>query len=157
LAKTIQPHVGANIKRKGTGIATWEGRGAEETSDGLVFPLGFLYGEPCGLVSDIETRYNGPMIANFKDEGTEDVFNGVDSKASRKTCPPDLLSVAHRKLDMVNVAIKLDDLRIPPQNRLKALDRDRKGQHSIRINDQYRICFRWADGAAEDVEITDYH
>lgn len=66
-------------------------------------------------------------------------------------------SVAERKLQMLNRAICLDDLRVPPNNQLEALTRDRKGQHSIRINDQWRVCFAWVDGHARDVEIVDYH
>jgi proteic killer suppression protein len=65
--------------------------------------------------------------------------------------------VAMRKLAMLNQAGRLDDLRVPPGNRLEALKGDRTGQHSIRINDQWRVCFRWTDGDAEDVEIVDYH
>ena len=68
-----------------------------------------------------------------------------------------MVRVAQRKLFMLDNADELDDLRAPPGNRLEALKRDRAGQHSIRINDQFRICFRWVDGGAEDVEITDYH
>jgi proteic killer suppression protein len=65
--------------------------------------------------------------------------------------------VARRKLRQLEIASRLDDLRIPPGNRLEALRGDRAGQHSIRINDQYRLCFRWSDGGAEDVELVDYH
>ena len=66
-------------------------------------------------------------------------------------------STARRKLEMLEAATRLDDLRVPPGNRLEALSRDRKGQHSIRINDQWRICFVWRDNGADDVEIVDYH
>jgi proteic killer suppression protein len=66
-------------------------------------------------------------------------------------------TLAERKLQMLNRAICLDDLRVPPNNRLEALTRNRKGQHSIRINDQWRVCFAWVDGHARDVEIVDYH
>ncbi len=66
-------------------------------------------------------------------------------------------SVAMRKLAMLNQAGRLDDLRVPPGNRLEALTADRAGQHSIRVNDQFRICFRWTDAGPEDVEIVDYH
>lgn len=96
------------------------------------------------------------MIRSFQNKGTEDVFNGVDSKAARKVCPPDLVKVARRKLGMLDAAVTLMDLRSPPRNQLEKLEDDRKGQHAIRINDQYRICFVWHDGA-EAVEITDYH
>jgi proteic killer suppression protein len=97
------------------------------------------------------------MIQSFRDAGSRDVFDQEDSKAARKTCPRDLWRVAARKLDQLNQAQVLSDLRAPPGNRLEALRGDRRGQHSIRINDQYRICFRWTDAGPADVEITDYH
>lgn len=97
------------------------------------------------------------MIASFRDEGTEDVFDGRDTKKARKQCPPDLLKVARRKLDQLNQAIELEDLRAPPNNRLEKLGGDRAGQHSIRINDQYRLCFSWTEAGTQDVEIADYH
>jgi proteic killer suppression protein len=71
--------------------------------------------------------------------------------------PPDLQRVALRKLRVLDAATSLDDLRIPPANRLEKLAGARRGQHSIRINDQWRICFRWSNGDAEEVEIVDYH
>lgn len=97
------------------------------------------------------------MIISFKDKGTEDVFDGNNTKAARKTCPINLWSVARRKLDQLNAAVSLDDLSVPPGNRLKALQDEREGQHSIRINDQYRICFEWTPIGALEVEIVDYH
>ncbi|MBD1399633.1 type II toxin-antitoxin system RelE/ParE family toxin [Pelovirga terrestris] len=97
------------------------------------------------------------MIVSFKDKATEDIFNGVSSKEARKSCPRMLWKVATRKLDQVDSVTMLDELRVPPGNRLEALGRDRKGQHSIRINDQYRICFVWSDAGPKQVEITDYH
>lgn len=97
------------------------------------------------------------MIRSFAEIGTEDVFNGRDTRLARKRCPEVLWSVARRKLDVLDYAARLDDLRTPPGNRLEALKGNRKGEHSIRINDQYRICFRWTDGGAEDVIIDDYH
>lgn len=97
------------------------------------------------------------MIASFKDEGTEDVFDGRDTKKARKVCPQNLWRVARRKLDQINQSAELDDLRVPPGNRREALTGDREGQHSIRINDQYRVCFTWTEGGAEEVEIVDYH
>lgn len=97
------------------------------------------------------------MIQSFHDQGSEDVFHGKDSKTARRTVPSDLLTVARRKLDQLNQAALLEDLRVPPKNRLEALKGSRKGQHSIRINDQYRICFVWTDAGPERVEITDYH
>jgi len=96
-------------------------------------------------------------IRSFSTAGTEDLFHGRDSKASRATCPKDVWSVAYRKLDYLNAAAALGDLRRPPGNRLEQLKGDRKGQHSIRINDQFRICFYWTPEGPHDVEITDYH
>ena len=97
------------------------------------------------------------MIVTFHDQGTEDVFNGVNSKAAKKICPEIVWRVARRKLDQLDTVTKLDELRIPPGNRLEALSRDRKGQHSIRINDQYRLCFDWTSSGPANVEIVDYH
>ena len=97
------------------------------------------------------------MIQSFADSGTEDVFNGRSTKAARKRCPQTLWRIARRKLDQVNQAEALTDLKVPPRNKLEALRRDRKGQHSIRINDQFRICFRWTDRGPAEVEIVDYH
>ncbi len=97
------------------------------------------------------------MIVSFKDDGTEDVFDGRDTKKARKVCPSDLVKVARRKLDQVNQAARLDDLRVPPNNHLEKLKGDREGQHSIKVNDQWRVCFRWTDAGAEEVEIVDYH
>jgi proteic killer suppression protein len=97
------------------------------------------------------------MIQSFKDRGTRDVFDVTHSKRASKSCPSDLWSVARRKLDQLNQADSLRDLRSPPRNRLEALKRDRKGQHSIRINDQFRVCFRWTAAGPEDVAIVDYH
>lgn len=97
------------------------------------------------------------MIVSFRDKGTEDVFNGHASRAATKSCPAILWRVARRKLDRLDSVIRLDELRVPPGNRLEALAGDRKGQQSIRINDQYRICFVWTDAGPADVEIVDYH
>ena len=96
------------------------------------------------------------MIRSFKNRGTEDVFDGSDSKAARKTLPRELHENAGKKMDRLNSAPSLRSLSLPGL-RLEALVGDRKGQHSIRINSQYRICFRWAEGGAEQVEIVDYH
>ena len=96
------------------------------------------------------------MILNFADKTTEDIFNGLDSKAARNI-PQMAWNVAARKLDMLNAAYDLRDLRVPPANRLEALKGKWAGRHSIRINDQYRVVFQWADGNAKDVLITDYH
>jgi len=97
------------------------------------------------------------MIRSFRNTATEDVFNGRNSKAARNLCPQNLWKVAFRKFDQLDSVETLLDLRIPPGNQLEALKGDRKGQHSIRINKQYRICFSWTETGPSDVEITDYH
>ncbi len=97
------------------------------------------------------------MIFSFRGSGTKDVFDGVDTRAARRTCPRSVGTVARRKLDQINRVREVRELAVPPGNRLEALRGDRWGQHSIRINDQYRVCFRWESGHAYEVEITDYH
>ncbi|WP_411281795.1 type II toxin-antitoxin system RelE/ParE family toxin [Gemmatimonas sp.] len=97
------------------------------------------------------------MIRTFADAATEDLFNGLDSRRARRACPAMLWSAVTRKLTQLNRVRELRELAIPPGNRLEALRGTRRGQHSIRINDQFRICFRWEDGYADDVEVTDYH
>jgi len=96
------------------------------------------------------------MIMSFGDKATEDVYNGVSSKDSRKI-PNTILSAACRKLDMINAAQRLQDLRVPPQNRLKPLKGDLQGFDSIRINDQFRIIFKMIQSDAHNVKIVDYH
>lgn len=93
------------------------------------------------------------MAKSFK--GTQ--LQVIASGKAPKGFPTDVLQAARRKLFMVVNAAALQDLLMPPGNRLEALKGDRLGQHSIRINDQWRVCFRWSNGAAEDIEITDYH
>ena len=93
------------------------------------------------------------MIRSFRDKVAETIFNG----RSPRGFPTDLFRVARRKLEAVNAAAALNDLRAPPGNRLELLSGDRAGQYSIRINDQWRVCFIWSDGGAEQVEIVDYH
>ncbi|MFE0019194.1 type II toxin-antitoxin system RelE/ParE family toxin [Mesorhizobium sp. NPDC059054] len=93
------------------------------------------------------------MIKSFKDRKTEAVAVGNAPKGF----PSDLIRAAQRKLFMIEQAVELKDLASPPGNKLHPLKDNREGQHAIRINDQFRICFRWVDGHAEDVEITDYH
>jgi toxin HigB-1 len=93
------------------------------------------------------------MIAGFRDKETASIWEGERSRR----LPADIQNVALRKLRLLNNAQRLEDLRIPPANRLEALKGDRKGQHSIRINDQWRICFIWKDGHVHEVEIVDYH
>jgi len=97
------------------------------------------------------------VIRAFLDPGTEDIFNGRNTKSARKACPRTLWSVAARKLEQLDSAEEVDDLRVPPGNRLEALSGSRKGQFSIRINRQYRICFLWTDSGPHAVEIVDYH
>ncbi len=93
------------------------------------------------------------MIRSFKNEKTEVVFSGKCPKGF----PANIVKTARRKLEMVNAATRLEDLKVPPGNRLEPLEKDRKGQHSIRINDQYRVCFTWTEDGPADVEIVDYH
>ena len=93
------------------------------------------------------------MIKTFADKQTAAVFAGEQVRK----LPPEIQQTARRKLKLLDAATSLDALRVPPGNRLEALKNDRKGQHSIRINDQWRICFRWEDDGAAGVEITDYH
>lgn len=97
------------------------------------------------------------MIKSFYTRGVEDIFNRINSREARRTCPEQLWVVARRKLDQLNAAVSLDSLRIPPGNRLEALQGDRVGQYSIRINDQFRVCFVWTSEGPEHVEIADYH
>ncbi|MBO9481339.1 type II toxin-antitoxin system RelE/ParE family toxin [Salinisphaera sp. G21_0] len=95
------------------------------------------------------------MIVSFK--AIVDLFNGVASRHARKACPQSLLRIVRRKLDQLDSPVSLDDLKVPPGNRLEALTGHRKDQYSIRLNDQYRICFTWSDSGPADVEITYYH
>lgn len=97
------------------------------------------------------------MIHSFHDRGTEDIFNRRDSAQARRTCPALLWAVARRKLDMLNAAVSLTSLRVPPGNALEALKGGRSGQHGIRINDQFRVCFMWTTDGPADVMIVDYH
>ena len=95
------------------------------------------------------------MILSFGDETTADLFNGVGSKSTRAF--QTILKVVRRKLDMVNTASRLDDLMSPPNNRLELLKGNLKGFYSIRVNDQYRITFKWQNGNAHEVRVRDYH
>jgi proteic killer suppression protein len=92
------------------------------------------------------------MIQSFKDVDTHELFT---SRKNRRW--NNIKAVALRKLDQIEASINLNDLRVPPGNRLEELQGDRRGQHSIRINDQFRVCFAWKDDGAHEVEITDYH
>lgn len=97
------------------------------------------------------------MIQSFKNIGSEDIYNGRNSRDARRLLPRQLWNVVARKLDQLDAAVALDDLRVPPGNCFEALKADRLGQHSIRINNQYRICFKWSESGAVEVEIVDYH
>ena len=97
------------------------------------------------------------MIKSFANDATQDIFDGIDSKKARMILNPILISIAKRKLDLINAARDLNDLKIPPSNHLEILKGNLKGKYSIRINLQYRIIFRWTIHGAEEVEIIDYH
>jgi proteic killer suppression protein len=93
------------------------------------------------------------MIMSFGNDAAQSAWE----RRFRKGVPNDIVKVANRKLAQLNAAVSLDDLRVPPGNRLESLAGDRAGQHSMRINDQWRLCFVWRDGNAFDVELVDYH
>ncbi len=97
------------------------------------------------------------MIRYFEDSGTEDIFNGKNTQQARRTCPRALWSIAARKLDQLDSVEEMQELGVPPGNRSERLSGKRKGQYSIRINEQYRICFVWSDDGPLGVEIVDYH
>lgn len=97
------------------------------------------------------------MIRSFKSVGSEDIFDGVASQAARKCCPQSIWPIVRRKLDQINRVREITELKVPPGNRLERLKGDREYQYSIRINQQYRICFIWEEGHAYEIEITDYH
>lgn len=96
------------------------------------------------------------MIISFGDRATEDLYHGRSTARARRW-PPEVVTLAQRKLDFLNAATTLDDLRSPSGNRLEALRGNRRGRHSIRVNDQWRLVFRWLDGECHDVQLTDYH
>lgn len=97
------------------------------------------------------------MSASFRDQASEDIFNGVKSKAARKALPQTPWTIAARKLDQLDSAESCEDQRVPPGNRLERLSGNRTGEYSIRINQQYRICFKWGDSGPSEVVITDNH
>jgi proteic killer suppression protein len=97
------------------------------------------------------------VIASFGDKVTEEIYHGLSTKRSRRFPPPGAVRTACRKLDLVEYAHVLQDLRVPPGNRLEALRGSLRGYHSIRVNEQWRIIFQWRDGAAHNVSIVDYH
>lgn len=97
------------------------------------------------------------MIVSFANAGSEDIFYGRNTRPVRQTCPERLWRIARRKLDQLDSVAALNELRVPPGNQLEALKEDRIGQWSIRINDQYRICFVWTTSGPTQAEIVDYH
>jgi len=97
------------------------------------------------------------VIVSFKDQATENIFNGVNSKAARKAYPQTLWRIASRKLDQLDSVQLLEELKVPPGNRLEKLSGERIGEFSIRINEQYRVCFMWGKSGPFNVEVTDYH
>ena len=97
------------------------------------------------------------MIQSFANDGTRDIFNGRRTKKARRTCPQVLWVSAARKLERLDSVEPLEELRVPSANRLERLTGNRAGQHSIRIDDQYRICLRWISAGPADFEIVDYH
>ena len=96
------------------------------------------------------------MIESFGDDATEDLYHGRPSARVRRWSA-DVQKAALRKLDMLDAAVKLDDLKVPKGNRLEALKGNLAGYHSVRVNDQWRVIFRWQDGAVHEVKINDYH
>ena len=97
------------------------------------------------------------MIVSFNNKATEDIFNGINSRLARKACPQTLWRIAARKLDQLDSVQSLEELKVPPGNKLENLLGDRVGSYSIRINGQYRVCFSWEELGPENVEIIDYH
>ncbi len=97
------------------------------------------------------------MIISFKGSATEDIFNGINSKAAHRACPQMLWRITARKLDQLDSVHALDELKVPPDNRLESLSGDRQDEYSIRINEQYRICFKWGESGPFNAEVTDYH
>ena len=97
------------------------------------------------------------MIVSFRNSAAEDIFNGINSKAARKALPRTLWRLASRKLDQLDSIQALEELRVPPGNHFEKLTGDRVDEYSIRINDQYRVCFMWETSGPYAVEVTDYH
>lgn len=97
------------------------------------------------------------MIQSFKNAGTEDIFNGKNTKAARKICPRQLWKIAARKLEQLDSVVVVEELRIPTGNHFEVLSGDRNGQYSIRINERFRVCFRWTNFGPDEVEFIDYH
>lgn len=97
------------------------------------------------------------VIGSFADKATEDIFHGPNTRAAPRICPQELWRVATRKLDQLDSAETIEDLRLPPGNRLERLSGIRSGKFSIRINEQFRVCFRWSPAGPTDVVVKDYH
>lgn len=97
------------------------------------------------------------MIVSFKDKATQHIADADNTKAARKALPVELHKIARRKIDILDFAPSLGAVAKVPANRLEKLQGDKRGQHSIRINSQYRICFRWTDAGPTEVEVVDYH
>lgn len=98
-----------------------------------------------------------PVIRSFATAATKDLFDGVDRRRARRACPVRLWPAVRRKLTQLNRVRELRELAVPPGNRLERLHGDWAGQHSIRVNERYRLCFRWEDGYADEIEVIDYH
>ena len=126
------------------------------TSDGQTSPIQSFQSTRSNPIVPFDqfrgTEYTISMIREFIDTDTEKLFNSVSVRRFRN-----IEDLARRKLLQLNAALRLDDLRVPPGNRLEALRGNRKGQHSIRVNDQWRVCFVWSDDGVYGVEIVDYH
>ncbi len=97
------------------------------------------------------------MIVSFRNDATEDIFNGKSSKSARRALPQNLRQIGSRKLDQLDSVSDLNQLSVPPGNRLETLSGSRKGEYRIRIYEQYRICFSWTESGPDQVEVTDYH
>jgi toxin HigB-1 len=115
------------------------------------------YHVPCDITARVIDLERISLIRGFRNQGTEDVCNGLDTKAARRVCPRELWTQAQKRLSQLDYAASLGDLRLPKSNRLHRLGRDRKDQYSISVNMEYRICFRWTGAGPDQVEITDYH
>jgi proteic killer suppression protein len=138
----------ARVRLQPVSSFTRKEQACQNNLDALCFTLSIKHAR--------EQEKTRSLIVSFKDRGTEDIFDGEDSKAARKTLPSNLHKRAGQTLDQLSAAVSLNSLSLPGL-RLEKLKGDRAGQNSIRINDQYRVCFRWTERGAESVEIVDYH
>lgn len=144
----VFPQTARGLDSRGFAEGALSGLGAGKTR--LTQPTGSLQ---CCLPEHNGGRYYSAVIKSYRDRDTESVAGG---RFSRRL-PRDIQRRAKMRLDRLNAAVALEDLRLPPSHRLEALAGDRSGQHSIRVNDQWRVCFVWREGHAWDVEIADYH